>query len=297
MLWRHLGTVPAPGGSETPFQLTGDRVYTVASSGARRVATAWALDEPPRKLWTTSFPTRVVGPDEVAFGGVDATQTGAFVLLTDGPATTVVDAATGRRRWSSPVQIVPLAGGRIGFAQYMTFRPGTVYDQDSGEPGSLYFSSTGEPHVEPPLRTEVRGVDLATGATVWSVSVAGSVNVFPAPGATPAVLVLASDRLERLAGDTGAISRTVMLPRIGETTPAGGSLSDGLVLVGYGGYAAAGPEVAYRADTLERRWQREIPSVLFDPPNCGTVLCSGPRSALDVIDPATGGLHVWAYRA
>ena len=26
------------------------------------------------------------------------------------------------------------------------FRPGTAYDQDSGEPGPLYFSATGEPH-------------------------------------------------------------------------------------------------------------------------------------------------------
>jgi outer membrane protein assembly factor BamB len=285
LLWRHLGRVPAPGGSESPFQLTGGRGYTVAAGGAQRVATAWALDEPPRRLWTTSFPARVVGPDEVAFGGVGATQAGHVVLLSDGPATTVVDAATGKRRWGSPVQVTPLSGDRIGIEQYQTFRPGTVYDQDSGEPGLLYFSSTGEPHVEPPLSTEVRGVDLATGATVWSVPVAGSVNVFAVPGG---VLVLASDRLERLAVDTGAITRTVMLPKIGGSGPDGGSIAGGMVVVGYGNSAFAGLEVAYTADTLQRRWQRDVPEVLLDPPNCGTVLCSGPRAALDVIDPATG---------
>ena len=288
MLWEPLGVVPAPGGPEAPFQLTGGRIYTVGSTGGQRVTTAWALENPPRKLWTTRFPARVQGPDEVAFGGVEATRVGGVVLLSDGPATTVADDATGQRRWTSPVQITPLAGDRIGIAQYQRFRSGTVYDQDSGEPGLLYFSSTGEPHVEPPLRTEVRGIDLRTGSTVWSASAPGSVNVFAAPGPAPAVLVLASDRLERLDGDTGVVRRTVRLPKIGGTTPATGSLADGRLLVRYGDFAFAGHEVAYTADTLARAWQRDVPEVLLDPPNCATVLCSGPRAALDVLDPATG---------
>jgi outer membrane protein assembly factor BamB len=229
----------------------------------------------------------VTGPDDVGFRGVDARQSGDTVLITDGPAVTVVDAATGAVRWRSPVGLTPLAGGRIGVQQTQVFRPGTVYDQDSGEPGLLYFSSTGEPHIEPPVRTEIRGVDLRTGATVWADAVGGSVNVLPAPGGA-AVHVLASDRLERIDGVTGEVGRTLRLPKIGDSGPAGGTIADGLLLVRYGDYAFDGQEVAYAPDTLARRWQRSVPEVLIDPPACDDLLCAGPRAALDVLDPATG---------
>jgi outer membrane protein assembly factor BamB len=287
-LWRRLGAVPPPSGVETQSRLVGDRVYTMASDGAERVTTAWQLESPPRKLWTVRFPARVTGPDAVGVGGVEARQSGAVVLLSDGPATTVVDAATGAIRWRSPVGITTLAGGRIGLTQTQVFRPGTVYDQDSGEPGMLYFSATGVPHVEPPVRTEIRGLDLRTGATVWTDAVAGSVNVFSAPGDAAAVLVLASDRLERIDGDTGEVTSTRKLPMIGDAGPAGGSLADGLLLVRYGDYAFDGQEVAYTPDTLAKRWQRSVPEVLLDPPTCDNLLCSGPRTALDVLNPATG---------
>jgi len=288
-LWRHLGAVPPPGGAETQSRLVGDRVYTMASAGAERITTAWQLDSPPRRLWTVRFPARVTGPDNVGFGGVEARPAGDMVLLSDGPATTVVDAATGAIRWRSPLGVTPLAGGRIGVTQTQVFRPGTVYDQDSGEPGLLYFSSAGEPHVEPPVRTEIRGVDLRTGATVWTDAVGGSINAFfTAPGDAPTVLVLASDRLERIDGDTGEVGRTLRLPKIGDSGPAGGSLADGLLLVRYGDYAFDGQEVAYAPDTLAKRWQRSVPEVLLDPPDCANLLCAGPRSALDVLDPATG---------
>jgi outer membrane protein assembly factor BamB len=287
-LWRYLGVVPAPGGQEAPFQLAGGRVYTVATAGADRVTTAWAVQQPPRRLWTVRFPARVAGPDDVAFGGVDASPAGDVVLLSDGPAITAVDLHTGRVRWRSPTGVLPLAGGRIGVTQTQVFRPGTRYDQESGAPGLLYFSSTGEPHVEPPLRTELRGIDLRTGAALWTVPLPGAINVFAAPGGAAAVLVLTSDRIERLAGDTGTVDRAVTLPKVGGTGPANGDLSDGLIRVRYGDYSFAGHEVAYAADSLARRWQRDVPEVLLDPPNCGGVLCAGPRAALDVIDPATG---------
>ena len=284
-LWRYLGAVPSPGGAESQSRLIGDRVYTLSSSGEERTATAWQAASPPRKLWTVRFPARVTGPDDVGFGGVQARQAGGTVLLSDGPATTVVDARTGKIRWRSPVRVTTLAGDRIGYVQSQVFRPGTLYDQDSGDPGLLYFSSTGEPHTEPPVRTEIRGLDLRSGAVVWTAAVPGSVNVFAAPGDAAAVLVLASDRLERIDGDTGAVERTVEVPRLDGSGPSSGSLTDGLLLVHYGG-----SEVAYRAGTLAREWQRTVPEVLLDPPACGTVLCAGPRTALDVLDPATGAV-------
>jgi hypothetical protein len=287
-MWRILGTVPAAASSDIPFQLTGGHVYTVSGQGHDRVATAWTMESPPRPQWTTRFASRLTGPDEVSFGGLRARRVGDAVLFYDGPMTTALDARTGAVRWASPVQATPLGGGRIGVTQTQVFRAGTVYDQDSGEPGLLYFSSTGEPHVEPPVRSEVHGIDLRTGTTLWTVALRGSVNVFAAPGPAAAVLVVVSDRIERIAGDTGAVDRTVRLPRIGGVGPASGSLADGLLLVRYGDFSSAGHEVAYTADTLDRRWERAVPEVLLDPPSCGTVLCSGPRAALDVIDPATG---------
>ena len=286
--WRHLGAVPPPGGVETQFRLAGGRVYTVASAGGQRIATAWQAETPPRRLWTVRFAARVTGPDAVGYGGVEARQAGDVVLLSDGPRTTVVDAGTGAVRWSSQVGVTPLAGGRIGVTQNQVFRPGTAYDQDSGAPGPLYFSATGEPHTEPPIRTEIDGVDLRTGKTVWTTSAPGSINIFDAPGDAPALLVLAADRLKRLDGDTGAVERSIPLPRIGADGPAGGALTDGLLVVRYGDSAFDGQEVGYAADSLAKRWQRPVAEVLLDPPDCGDLLCAGPRGALYVLDPATG---------
>ena len=286
--WRYLGAVPPPGGAETQSRLAGGRVYTMASAGGQRIATAWQAETPPRKLWTVRFPARVAGPDTVGYGGVEARPAGDVVLLSDGPQTTVVDAVTGAVRWTSQVAVTPLPGGRIGLTQNPVFRPGTAYDQDSGAPGPLYFSGTGEPHTEPPVRTEIDGIDLGTGKTVWTASAPGSINVFLAPGRAPAVLVLASDRLERLAGDTGRVERSLPLPRIGVDGPTGGTLTDGLLVVRYGDYAFDGQEVGYAADSLDKRWQRGVAEVLLDPPDCGDLLCAGPRGALDVLDPATG---------
>jgi hypothetical protein len=186
------------------------------------------------------------------------------------------------------VAVTPLPGGRIGLTQNQVFRPGTAYDQDSGAPGALYFSSTGVPHTEPPLRNEINGVDLRTGRTVWTASAPGSIIVFIAPGDPPAVLVLASDRLERLDGETGAVEHSRPLPKIGADGPAGGTLADGLLVVRYGDYAVDGQEVGYAADSLDQRWQRPVNEELPNPPDCGDVLCAGPRGDLEVLNPATG---------
>jgi outer membrane protein assembly factor BamB len=289
-LWRQLGTVPAPD-LETPFELAGERLFTFTETGTERVATAWQIGDAPRRLWTARYPIRVAGPNDIVFGGVHATPAGDVVLLSDGPATTVVDARTGKQRWTLPVPVKPLPGGRIGVVESQRFRPGTVYDQNSGDPGPLYFSATGEPHTEPPIRTELQGVDLGTGRTVWSAPARGSVNVFVAPGDAPAVLVLSSDRLERRDGDTGALLGQATVPRTRQVGDAGGIMNGG-ELVGdriltYYGFLD-GLEVAYAPDTLRQLWSRPLPRVMLDVPRCVDVLCYGDRKALDVLDPATG---------
>jgi outer membrane protein assembly factor BamB len=291
-LWRFLGSVPG-GSAEFPFRLGGGRAYTVSAQGAVRSVVAWQLQKPPRRLWTARVTIPAAGPDAVPLGGILAQQAGDLLLFAEGAATTALDLRTGKPRWSAPVNVTPLAGGRYGVQQTEEFRAGTVYDQESGASGPLYFSSTGEPHTEPPTRSEVSGVDLRTGARLWSATVPGSVNVFPAPGREAAVLVLASDRLERLDGRSGAVLRQVGLPAAGGASVSGG-LADDLVLVDYGDYRSGGREVAYDAGTLARRWERSRPDAQEDPPVCAAVLCSGPRSALDVIDPATGRV---AWRA
>jgi hypothetical protein len=284
-LWHYLGAVPPPGGAETQSRLVGDRLYTISGSGGERVTTAFALTPKPHELWTARYPGRVIGPDDVGFGGVDARQSGGSVLLSDGPATTVVDARTGKVRWQSDVGVTALPGGRVGIVQNQVFRDDTLYDQESGDPGTLYFSSTGQPHTEPPIRTEVRGVDLATGDTRWTNALPGSINVMISGSD---VIVVASDRLELLDGGTGAVRHETTLPRIGADRPIGGDLTGGILVIYYGQAGSADREVVYSPDTLAQLWQRPTPEVLLDPPACGAVLCSGPRSALEVLDAATG---------
>jgi hypothetical protein len=117
------------------------------------------------------------------------------------------------------------------------------------------------------------------------VALPGSLNVV-ADGAD--VIVVASDRLERIDGGTGAIRHQVQLPPIGKDRPVGGDVFGGIAVIYYGEYASSGLEVVFSADRFTRLWQRVIPEVLLDPPACQAVLCSGPHAALDVLDPATG---------
>ncbi|MGK5678536.1 outer membrane protein assembly factor BamB family protein [Actinoplanes sp. URMC 104] len=287
VLWRYLGSVPSPEGAESPFQLAGGRAYTVAGSGADRVAVAWSLTGAPRKLWTARFPIRVTDPDAMSWGGLQAEPAGDVVLLTDGTDTTVVDARTGATRWTSRIYVTPLPGRRVGVVQDNEFRANTVYDQASGEPGTLYFSATGEPHTEPPLRSEVRGVDLATGRVLWTVAAAGSVNVAVPPD-DPGILLLSSDRLQRIDGGTGQVVRTTPLPERNGTGPTGSELIDGTLTVYYGRGGAVSDEVVYAVDSLEQLWDRPVPEITRDPANCGGVHCSGNTQALDVLDSRTG---------
>lgn len=283
--WRYLGGVPSPGGPESAFRLDGDRAYTVAGAGSDRVVTAWALAQPPRKLWAVPFPARVVGPDQVTFGDVRASRAGDVVLLSDGPATTAVDAGTGAERWRSPDQVQPLAGDRIGLVQEPEFRAGTLYDQNSGAPGPLYFSASGEPHTEPPVRTDVRGLDLRTGAGVWSAALPGSVNLFTGAG----LVILSSDRLTLRSPDTGAVLRETPLPTIAGQAPYAGQLVGDIVLVIYGNDDSDQRRVvAYSADTLRRQWEQPEAKLLINPGSCAGVICAYDGAGRAVLDPATG---------
>ncbi|MBG0560004.1 outer membrane protein assembly factor BamB family protein [Actinoplanes aureus] len=284
--WRDLGTAGPVSAVEIPIQLAGGRLYTAAVDGPGRELTAWALEQPPRRLWTAQVPIGMsYDPGRGVFGSFSIRQSGDVVLLSEGFVTTAIDARDGRVRWTSPVMVTLLTGGGTGVVVERVFRPGTDYDQASGDPGPLYFSADGVPHTEPPIRTEVRGTDLATGRVVWTVTPPGSVTVDAVRGDRPAVLITASDRLTLLAGATGTTLAEVALPELNGAGPATASVVGDVALVGY---QDPGRQVGYDTRTLRRLWDRPLPATSQDRADCRDVLCSGSRDGLSVLDPVTG---------
>jgi outer membrane protein assembly factor BamB len=283
--WQYLGAVPSALIPESPFQLDGDRVYTAGGLGNARTVSAWTLAKPPVKLWSVPFPAREIGPDQVAYGDVRAQRAGDVVLITDGPATTAVDARTGATRWHTDIGVRPLDGDRIGLVQDPQFRPHTVYNQDGGAPGEIFFSASGVPHDEPPIETDLRGVDLRTGATVWSATATGSVEVFDSGG----VLVLGSGRLTLRSAETGAVLRTTELPPLGGQDPDSGQLAGDVMLISYGsGDSAHRALVGYSVRTFRPLWQVPEARLLQTPGSCSGLACADEASGSAVLDPATG---------
>jgi outer membrane protein assembly factor BamB len=284
--WRFLGAIPSPPIPESPFQLDGDRVYAAGGLGDHRTVSAWRLDGPPVKLWDMRVPAREIGPDQVAYGDVRAQTAGDVTLITDGPQTTAVDARTGAEKWHLAIGVHPLSDDRFGLVQDPKFRPSTEYNQSGGAPGEIYFSATGVPHVEPPLTTELRGIDLSTGATAWTASAPGSVVYFDAPSG---VVVLSSNRLTLLSATTGAELRSTALPALAGQKPRSGRLVGDVVLVSYDADRGdARSLVAYSVPTLRRLWQVPQAKALIDPGDCTGLVCADDPSGVSVLDPATG---------
>ena len=285
--WRYLGEAGPVDGAETPVQLAGGNLYTVSSAGVERELTAWALEPAPRRLWSSPVPIGT-GYDAAGglFGRVTVRQAGDVVLMSEGVSTTAIDARTGATRWTKPVTVTLFGSRRIGVVLDRVFRPGTEYDQTSGDPGPLYFSATGVPHTEAPVRTEIRGVYLASGETAWTVAPGGSVAVDAAPGTPPAVVITSSERLALVAGETGETLRAVGLPARGGSGPSAGAVVGDLALVGYVGPAV---QVAYDVRTLRRLWERGLAGLPGEATDCAGLVCAGVRNSVVVLDPATGG--------
>lgn len=282
-LWQRLGVVSFDG-PDSSYALAGGRVYTVdpAAEGRWRT-TAWT-GAPMRRAW--SITTGAAGEQEVSGSwGVNLTAAGDALLVQEVTSSTVVDARTGTLRWSTPGPL-EVVGPGLGVTTETTFRPGTEYDVAGGAPGELFFSATGRPHTEPPRRTTLHGVDMATGRRLWSSGWRGAVRTARPPGDRALLIVAAADRLALLAGDTGAELRSRPLPRAGGVARV--QFVGGLVLVRHGPLDRPGTMAAYSTDTLAFRWQTVDEPVRDDNGFCSELACGRSSAGRMVLDARTG---------
>lgn len=288
VLWRHAGlaAIDSPQGT---YQLLGGQLYTFDALAGRLVTTAWSMD-PLRRLWSRSTQVQVPDQDGMLPGlGRFVTQAGSGdVLLQAEQGSTIIDARTGAVRWSSPVPVAPVVGGRIGLIHDQQFRPGTRYDQATGASGPLFFSTTGVFYTEPPVRTTLRALDIRTGRPLWSVTLPGPVLAAPAPGDPDAVLLVAADRLGLRAAATGAVLRERSLAGTAVRTPSSSDITSGLVLLRTGSPGKPGGMVtAYSGRTLAQVWRRPEPAY-GSSAYCDGLLCDAWDASAAVLDPATG---------
>jgi hypothetical protein len=280
--WLPAGLVPLP--PDADFQVAGGRLFTFEVSGGRRVTSAWTA-RPLRRIWQVSTADDTSdGPQQ---GGGSVSVAGDFVLLQAGQTSTVLDARTGAVRWSSPLPIVPL-GGTIGMIETDRFQDGTEYDEQSGAPGALFFGSDGQPHTEPPLASDLTGVDLATGRRLWTASFPGSIDsgsIAPgkARGRAGAVVVAASDQLSLISVQDGKVLATRSLPPATDGATFSATMVGDLLLVGQAGVVSA-----YTMTDLDRRWQRAEPEDQRNFATCTGLLCERAGPVLAMLDPATG---------
>jgi outer membrane protein assembly factor BamB len=287
VLWRRTGLAPItePAGS---YQIIDGRLFTFDAAGTTLVTSAWSM-EPLRRLWSRATRIHAVGQNGMQPGLGWSMTPGAAgdVLLQTERNTASIDARTGRVRWSLPDVVRALSDGRTGLVYQQEFRPGSEYDQAKGAEGPLYFADDGIFHTEPPVRTTLLALDLRTGRERWQSDVTGPAVAVGAPGEPGAVLVVASDGLQLLDTDTGAVLRDRRLDGPAPRDLSEGDILDGLVLVRHGAPGNGGAVTAYSTRTLAPLWRRPEP-VEGGPAFCDAVLCEYGDDGVAVLDPATG---------
>lgn len=283
-LWRFTGmaTIADPQGT---YELVGGQLYTFEADTTRLVTVAWGLD-PLRRLWdrATVIPPQRRNGGLPGLGWYVRPAAPGDVLLQAEATATVLEARTGRVRWSSPVPVDPIDGGRIGLVHDQRFRPGTTYNERIGAAGPLYFGVDGRFHTEPPAITTLRALDLRTGRQLWTAELPGSLVTAAAPGNPGAILAVGSERLTLLSGTTGAVLRERALTGV----PSGdGRIIGDVVLLQQGGSRGSGEQVAYSARTFDRLWSLPVTGE-NGPAYCSELLCTGGLGGMSVLDPATG---------
>lgn len=279
VLWQRVGAVPLAEAAD--FQLVGGTVYTTAAEGQPREITAWQA-RPLRRLWSFAAPTE--GQEDPFFVS-DAPAD--FTVVRSGHVSTVLDTRTGGVRWTSPVAVQPVSD-RAAFVEEEIFRPGTEYDADSGDPGQLYGTNGGALHTEPAQRTELRVLDLATGAPRWSRSFPGTVFSAWAGAPQNVIVVLSSDKLMLLSPATGAVLRERAVPVLGGARAQEGEVAGDTVLVHYGSFGTGGLVTAYALDSLDELWRQDRPDPAGSSAGCPGLVCVASGYELVVLDPRTG---------
>ncbi len=289
-LWRAAGSVPiTPQGS---FQLFGGRIFTFDRSNGTLTTTAWRLG-PTRRLWSHRSTVAAVASSPEGFDWF-VRPVGDLVVLQVGEDTSVLDAATGAVRWHHAAAVVPISGS-YGVEYDETFPSGD--EVGSGDAGGTVFDGTdGLFHAGAPSHTDVRVVDLATGAVRWSAGVDGGAVADTVPGRPDAMLLYTRTGLAVRSLTTGAVlaSQTVdpgpdqnavfSVPRTADLVLVTGSDPKAPV-------AGFGPLVvtAYSQGTLAPVWTRTEPSGTDQAVTvCGDEPCIVKNPGLTVLDPATG---------
>ncbi|HEV8566343.1 MAG TPA: hypothetical protein VGQ92_04485 [Actinoplanes sp.] len=290
-IWRRVGAV-ALTGPDTSYRILDGRLYTMDTGGDERVISAWAMS-PLRRLWSATTPLErdPSSGSVVHDGGASLVAAGAYVLLHSALGTSVLDARSGAVRWSTTSPVLAHSNG-IGIVQETVFRPGTAYDESSGDPGPLYWSATGVPHTEPPQRTILRGLELATGYPRWSAEARGSVYVVPDGRDATGFVVIAADRLTLRAADTGAVIRQRALPRSPGADVSFPEIAGDLLLLRHDNPDGGGVATAYGMDTFESRWRLAEPADDGNAGTCSGLPCRRERGGMVVLD-AHRGVALW----
>ncbi|GLY94827.1 PQQ-binding-like beta-propeller repeat protein [Actinoplanes sp. NBRC 103695] len=277
VMWRPLGSIPlATDGTVT---MTGDRIVTISDGDLTRKVSVWQADG-PRRLWTATTAMTEPGADVVVLSGARVVVAGDTVLVwRPDYRTAALDLNTGRLRFVARARVETAAPG-VGVTRESVFRPGSEYDQQSGDAGPLYFAEDGRAYREPPLSSALIGVDLNDGRELWRLPLRGL-------GLTSAVrdglLVLSADRIQVVDPATGRVLRE---------RASGGAWADVFddVVVVQEEQRTVGYDIA----TLTPRWTSPV-RLLSDTitgARCDGVLCRRDRDAVKVIDPVTN-TTVW----
>ncbi|MFI5931099.1 PQQ-binding-like beta-propeller repeat protein [Actinoplanes sp. NPDC051494] len=276
LLWRHVAFLPL---RDADFTAGDGQVYALDFTTDPPTIKAWS-GRTGRELWEISGPAAADGPY-----AINARIPG-LVLVNVRRSTTVLDSRTGTALWNSTTQLTPLGTG-TGLITTERFRPGTEYDQESGDPGILYGTSSDVLHTEPALSTTLRGVDLRTGRELWTTTVPGSIST---SWSGTALVVFSSDRIAVRSPSTGAVLRERRL----DSDTAGQVWAETVgpvVLLHHGAYGEDEQIVAYSLDTLDEIWQQEQPDSEGSSFGCTGMPCLRSRDDLAVLDPGSGAVR------
>ncbi|MFC8099995.1 PQQ-binding-like beta-propeller repeat protein [Streptomyces sp. NPDC057363] len=297
--------------TSSPVAVVGSTLYVGRSDGLRALGTADG-----RQRWTFDARTDSTGhPPAVADGTV-------YFGSSDGTMY-AIDAATGGKRWSSPVA----AESRVGMSA--TVADGIVYflsrrrtgaehiearlhavDEATGRERWAFTYSADFAHVPPPLVSggavfvggrdgTLYAVDAATGQERWAVPTAG--KSVPEPQKRLHLAPLVPDGTVYAGGGDGtlyAVDATTGKRRwtftTGERATVRPAVSGGTVCLN----SYAGKLYAIDAATGKQRWTLTLGDHAFSAPTvaAGTVYVGSRNHKLYAVDAATGR-KLWAYRS